>query len=49
MLINDTEEEGLLFEIPDKSKVENAAKEEVLKSWIQREVELIREIAEKNQ
>lgn len=34
MLINDTEEEGLLFEIPDKSMVAADAKEAVMKAWI---------------
>ena len=31
MLINDTEEEGLLFDIPDKSNIEADMKENVLK------------------
>lgn len=44
MSINDTEEEGLLFEIPDKSNVEADAKESLLKEWIPREIELIKEI-----
>lgn len=43
MNINDTEEEGLLFEIPDKSLIEAHHKEEILKSWVSRELELIKE------
>jgi len=46
MLINDTEEEGVLFEIPVKDNVEADGKEALLKSWIQREVELIKEISQ---
>jgi len=45
MQINDTEEEGLLFEIPDKSKVEADSKEAVIKGWIEAEKAIIREIA----
>lgn len=43
MAINDTEEEGLLFEIPDKSLVEAYHKENILKTWVPRELELIKE------
>ena len=46
MEVNDTEEEGLLFEIPDKSNVEADCKEKLLKQWIPREIELIKEIAQ---
>ena len=46
MQINDTEEEGLLFEIPDKSKVEADSKEAVIKGWIEAEKAIIREIAQ---
>ena len=45
MLINDTEEEGLLFEIPDKSNVEADAKEALMKSWIEKEVALIKQVS----
>jgi hypothetical protein len=45
MLINDTEEEGLLFEIPDKSNVEADAKEALMKSWIDKEVALIKQVS----
>ena len=45
MLINDTEEEGLLFEIPDKSNVEADAKEALMKSWIDKEVTLIKQVS----
>ena len=45
MLINDTEEEGLLFEIPDKSNIEADAKEKVIKAWIQQEIALIKQLA----
>ena len=45
MLLNDTEEEGMLFEIPDRSNVEDDAKENVLKAWISREREVIKDIA----
>lgn len=38
MLINDTEEEGLLFEIPDKDMVEADAKEGVLREWKDKEI-----------
>lgn len=38
MLINDTEEEGLLFEIPDKDMVEADAKESVLREWKDKEI-----------
>jgi hypothetical protein len=41
MKINDTEEEGLLFEIPDKQNVEADGKEALLKEWIPREMALI--------
>ena len=44
MLINDTEEEGLLFEIPDKKQVEADGKEAVLKGWIQKEMEIINQV-----
>lgn len=44
MEINDTEEEGLLFEITDMSEVEADMKEQVLKSFIEREREVIREV-----
>eukprot|EP00347_Sterkiella_histriomuscorum_P023381 403334851 len=43
MEINDTEEEGLLFEVPDKTLIEAHHKEHVLNSWKDRELELIRE------
>lgn len=43
MEINDTEEEGILFEIPDKTHIEADHKENILKSWINRELELIKE------
>ena len=46
MEINDTEEEGLLFEIPDKTKVEAEGKEAIVKSWIEVEKAVIREIAQ---
>jgi hypothetical protein len=45
MVINDTEEEGLLFDIPDKSKVEADAKEKIMKTWIEREIAVIKEVA----
>ena len=45
MLINDTEEEGLLFEIPDKSNIEADTKEKVIKAWIQQEIALIKQLA----
>ncbi len=45
MLINDTEEEWLLFEIPDKSHVEDDAKEALMKSWIDKEVALIKQVS----
>ena len=41
MKINDTEEEGLLFDIPDKQNVEADGKEALLKEWIPREMALI--------
>ena len=41
MKINDTEEEGLLFEIPDKQNVEADGKEALLKGWIAREMAII--------
>ena len=44
MQINDTEEEGLLFEIPDKSHVEADGKEALLKEWIPREMALINRV-----
>jgi hypothetical protein len=44
MDINSNEEEGLLFEITDKSKVECDAKERILSAFVDRERELIREI-----
>ena len=44
MEINDTEEEGLLFEIPDKDLVQADAKEAVLKASIQTEVALIKQV-----
>lgn len=44
MEVNDTEEEGLLFEIPDKSLIEAHHKENMLKAWIPRELELIKEL-----
>ena len=44
MEINDTEEEGLLFEIPDKDLVQADAKEAVLKAFIQTEVALIKQV-----
>ena len=44
MVISDSEEEGLLFEIPDKRNVESDAKEKLLKEWIPREIDLIKEI-----
>jgi hypothetical protein len=46
MLINDTEEEGLLFEIPDKDNIGADAKEAVLKSWLARELEVIKQLAQ---
>lgn len=46
MEINDTEEEGLLFEIPDKTKIEAEGKETIIKSWIEVEKAVIREIAQ---
>lgn len=45
MLINDTEEEGLLFDIPDKSNIEADAKEAVLKGWVKQEIALLKQIA----
>ncbi|CDW75637.1 UNKNOWN [Stylonychia lemnae] len=45
MEINDTEEEGMLFEIPDKSLIESDAKEHVLKSLKDRELEVIRAVS----
>lgn len=44
LLINDTEEEGLLFEIPDKTNIEADAKEEVLKSWKDQEISLLKQL-----
>ena len=44
MLINDSEEEGLLFEIPDRTLVEADAKEALLKTWIEKEVALIKQV-----
>ena len=46
MLINDTEEEGLLFDIPDKSNIEADSKEAVFKSWIDQEKAVIMEISQ---
>ena len=46
MLLNDTEEEGLLFDVPDKSNIEADSKEEVLKRGIQREKEILQEIVQ---
>ena len=46
MTINDTEEEGLLFEVPDQVNIEADCKEALLKSWIPREIELIKEISQ---
>ena len=46
MLINDTEEEGLLFDIPDKSNIEADSKEAVFKSWIDQEKAIIMEISQ---
>ena len=43
LLINDTEEEGLLFEIPDKSNIEADAKEEALGTWLEREKDIIKQ------
>ena len=45
MHINDTEEEGMLFEIPNKSLIEADLKESILKSWIDRELEVIRAVS----
>ena len=45
MLINDSEEEGLLFEIPDRTHVEADAKEALLKTWIEKEVALIKQVS----
>jgi len=44
MKINETEEEGLLFEIPDKTNVEADGKETLLKDWIPRELALINQV-----
>jgi hypothetical protein len=41
MKINDTEEEGLLFEIPDKTYVEADGKEALFKEWVPREMAII--------
>ena len=47
LLINDTEEEGLLFEIPDKSNIEADAKEEALRTWLEREKAIIKQANQK--
>lgn len=44
MGINDSEEEGLLFEITDRASVESDSKERVLKGYVERERAIIREI-----
>ena len=49
MKINDTEEEGLLFEIPDKTNVEADGKEALLKQWIPREMALINKVRGKTE
>lgn len=46
MVLNDTAEEEIFFEIPDRKLVEADAKERLLKSWKDREIELLREAAE---
>jgi hypothetical protein len=49
MKINDTEEEGLLFEIPDKTKVEADGKEALLKEWIDKEMAIINQVRGKKE
>ena len=49
MKINDTEEEGLLFEIPEKKNVEADGKEALLKEWIPKEMALINQVRGKTE
>jgi hypothetical protein len=49
MKINDTEEEGLLFEIPEKTNVEADGKEALFKEWIPKEMALINKIRGKTE
>ena len=44
ILINDTEEERLLFEIHDKSNVEADNKDALMKTWIEKEIALITQV-----
>lgn len=43
MIMNDTDEETLFFEIPSRQLIEADYKEMILKQWIPRELDLIRE------
>lgn len=43
MEVNEKEEDGLLFEVPDRKLVEANCKERLIKTWIYREKELIKE------
>lgn len=42
--LNSSEEESLFFEITQRQLLKNLGKQEVLRMWINGEVELIREI-----
>jgi hypothetical protein len=49
MKINETEEEGLLFEISEKTNVEADGKEALFKEWIPKEMALINKVRGKTE